>query len=170
MATETVAERYLGLCVGFGLVVFGLSLILSHRKRWQQQQDDPSLSSVQRRHLERRFRRRVQNSGLLAVSGLMIGVGDFVIPWQQYPGLFVIYWLAVLGLAVWIILLAMADIADSRLVTAAALRAIDQKHASLKTELSRLKSEVIPKSGTTSSQPQPGGSSEASSASDDCTQ
>jgi len=68
----------------------------------------------ERDHRRRRFRRRMQAGGMLAVVAGLMFAGLLVEP-MRYPSSYVWIWVAVFVLVVWLILLALADAAVSLL-------------------------------------------------------
>ena len=66
-----------------------------------------------RQHAWRMLRRRMQISVMLALVGMMIPLGDLLPVFRKSPRLFVIFWLLVLGLVVWMIVLALGDLASN---------------------------------------------------------
>jgi cell division protein FtsB len=94
--------------------------------------DDPLQRSEQKlfEHWTRnRRRRRLQVAALLGLVGTMIGLGDAgLIPWQRIPLAFAFYWLAVLGLTVWILFIALGDLLSARLHGRLAQRSLDRLH------------------------------------------
>jgi ABC-type Fe3+ transport system permease subunit len=68
------------------------------------------------RHFRRRqFRRRMQTSAMLGVLGAAIFVGQLMMLWVASPLFVAVYWSAVVLLVLWMLLLAMADMADTGL-------------------------------------------------------
>ncbi len=83
----------------------------------------------------------MQTSGLFAVLGMMIGVGDAMI-WDQGPVAATVFWIAVLLLGVWLLLLGLGDLAavriDSRLARDE-LQRLGSKRKELETDLEQLR-------------------------------
>ena len=138
MDGRVVAEQYLGLGVGAALMLLGLILIVSHRRSWHKQQHDAEISEADLGYYSRRYRWRLQTSGLLILIGMLIAVGDTVIIWRKAPGMFVAYWGLVLALAIWVILLALADLSATNQHSRTAIRAARQRHEELRAEIARL--------------------------------
>lgn len=138
MDGRVIAEQYLGLAVGAALVLLGLIMVVSHRRSWKKQQHDAEISDLDLGYYNRRYYRRLQTSGLLILIGILIAVGDTVIAWREAPGMFVAYWGLVLALAVWVILLALADLAATNHHSRTAIRAARQRHEELRAEIARL--------------------------------
>jgi hypothetical protein len=97
------------LVVGAVLVGLGVVLIVSHVRTWHDQRTDPALDEADRLYYQRRFRRRVQVSGMLALIGVLIAVGDTLLPLQRQPLWTTLYWIGVLLLLGWVILLGFGD-------------------------------------------------------------
>lgn len=119
-----------GLIFGGCLIVLGISMLLAQKKNFQ------SLSSTDtdRREYDfllKRARRRVQVAGLILIIGIMIPVGDALIPWQKAVATFAIYWIIVIVLAMWTILLAFADIAATRMHTSIELTRLQNQQQNL---------------------------------------
>lgn len=126
----------------------GLVMIRAHWRAWQQhrQADEPvpadELGLADRAYLHKRFRRRMQTSAGIILVGVLLPVGDFVIPWQRLangPQLFTLYWGGVLLITLWIILMAMGDLTMTRLhsrstldVHRAHVRELEQQVAELR--------------------------------------
>ena len=71
------------LAVAVALVAIGISLMSSHVRSWRRQQNDPTLEEHDRDYYRRRYRRRMQISAMLAVLGVLIGLGDALLPFQK---------------------------------------------------------------------------------------
>lgn len=126
--------------VGLVLVMMGLGLMRWHLVAWRDQRHDPSITDSERLHYRRRYRRRMQTSGLLALLGVLIGAGDALIPWQKFPLLFVGWIALMLLLVVWIILLALGDMASTTLHSRGELARVRQQQRALEQRLEDLKS------------------------------
>jgi len=125
---------------GAVLVAVGLLMIRSHRRAWARQQGEAGLSREDRTRLFLRYRRRLQMSGMIAVLGVMLGVGDALI-WDQGLLVATVYWVVVIGLGVWLLLLGIADLASVRVGSRDArdeLRQISEKRKELEAELEEM--------------------------------
>lgn len=109
--------------------------------------DDASHSEFDRDHLRNRHRRRTQVAGMILLIGVMIPVGDSLIPWQQTPATFAIYWIIVLGLAIWTMLLAFADIAATRLHSSVELGRLKRQQKELEQVADQLRQEQARQQG-----------------------
>jgi hypothetical protein len=85
----------------------------------------------------RRFRRRMQADGMLAVVAILMGVGSLLDP-ARYPSTYVGIWVGVFVLVLWLILLALADAAVS-------LHRGQQAKQELLAERARLEAEIAAK-------------------------
>jgi hypothetical protein len=87
------------------LVAISAALMVWNARSWQAARALPE-DSPERAFAWRQFRRRMQTSGMIAVLGLAMFVGQFVTsPLWIGP-----YWLGVLCLLGWVLLLALLDI------------------------------------------------------------
>lgn len=98
---------------GAALVALSALLIRSHRRAWRKQQADTTLDEFERKHLFKRFRRRVQTSSLIGILGVAIALGDSVV-WRVGGLGAGLYWIGILLVAMWVMLLALGDMATSR--------------------------------------------------------
>jgi hypothetical protein len=95
-----------------GLVAGGLAMMAWHMSQWR-----ASLrQATERRRLEllrRRFRLRMQSSGLMVAIGVaMLAAGT--IDRRVQPSLYVYAWVGIVLLVLWMLLLAVADIVLTR--------------------------------------------------------
>lgn len=109
---------------GFLLLTGVFMLWLQRRARGEL---DNALTNEERSFLRKRIRRRVQIAGMIVLIALMIPVGDSLIPWQNAPGTFAVYWSIVMGLALWTGLLAIGDMAATRAQMARELNRLHRK-------------------------------------------
>lgn len=136
MSSSDIAQA---LLVGVALVAFGGVLMWTHRRSWAKQQQD-ELEEFERRHFYRRYRRRMQVSGMLVLLGIVIPPGMLFLT-EKHPAAFGFFWLAVLILVVWIILLAVADMFSIRTYGNISQARLDLRKRELEAELARLKSQ-----------------------------
>ena len=128
------------LVVGAILLVIGFGMMFFHYRSWQRQQEDDSLDEFDREHYLKRFRRRMQTSGLLALMGILIPFGDAPFFWNQRDQfLSSIFWLIVLVMLMWIILLAVGDLTSSRMHGNVALARLRQRQRELEAQVAELK-------------------------------
>lgn len=85
----------------------------------------------------RQLRRRLQVSGLLAVIGLLIPIGDLAPNLRRSPTMFAIFWLVVLGLVAWMVLLALGDLASNLAQHRVAKNQLEIERRSLEQQLRR---------------------------------
>lgn len=126
--------------VGAAIIITGVLVMRSHYYTWQRQKADPELDDRERRHLHRRFRRRLQATGLLVVIGILIPVGDIEMLFAGRPVLFAVHWFSVIGLVMWVGLLAVGDLASTRAHSRVSLHRLEQKQRELEREVAALQS------------------------------
>jgi hypothetical protein len=134
-----VERELIAPLVGFVVVAIGLGLMRWHFVAWNGQQSDPSLTEAERRLYERRYRRRMQTSGLLAVLGVLLGLGDVVAAQQVDPLLFAAWIIAMLLLVCWIILLALGDMASTAVHSRQQLARVRQEQRALELRLEEMR-------------------------------
>ncbi|WP_437224342.1 hypothetical protein SH661x_003588 [Planctomicrobium sp. SH661] len=100
------------LVFGVLLLLVGAAMLRSQRRG--RRDADNALTGEERKFLSLRVRRRNQVAGMIILIGIMIPVGDSLIPWKNAPGTFAVYWMIVIGLALWTGLLAVGDMAATR--------------------------------------------------------
>jgi hypothetical protein len=132
-------DQWLSIGIGTALVFAAAGLAwMAHRlplslSDYPQAGADPALPDDRAlfdQWTRNRRRRRLQVAALLGLVGFLIGLGDAgVIPWQWFPLTFAFYWLAVLGLAFWILLIALGDMLSARLHGRLAQKSLDRLHA-----------------------------------------
>ncbi|NOX55863.1 MAG: hypothetical protein GXP27_15755 [Planctomycetes bacterium] len=132
-------DWWVTLGVGAALIVTGLVMITAHVRAWKRQRQDPALDDFDREHYRARYRRRLQTSGLIALLGLLIPLGDAPFLWRQGVRISTIFWLAILLLTVWIVLLAIGDIVATRTHARVALSRIRRKQRELESRADELK-------------------------------
>lgn len=135
-----LVDRILAPIFGGLLALAGGVAMWLHARAWRRQQDE-DLEEPDRVHYRGRYRRRMQVSGLIALVGLMIGLGDALVPWQKVPTLFAIYWLAVILFATWILVLGLADMFATRAHTQAALARIRSQQRVLERQLAEARAQ-----------------------------
>lgn len=139
----TVNNWILSTSVGITLVALGVVLLRSHRRTWRRQQNDASLEDSERIHFHKRFRRRMQASGLIALLGVLIPLGDLalpvLLPQQQFPAVFAVFWPAVLLLTLWVIVLAFADMLATSAHARIALNRVQRKQRELHQQIAEIK-------------------------------
>lgn len=126
--------------VGVVLLLTGLLLIRWHVRSWRMQKNDASLEHADRTFFYRQYRRRMQTSGLIAVLGVLIAVGDALPAMQRQPTLFTLYWSSVLALTCWVILLGVGDLFATAAHSRSALSRVREKQRQLEQELAEFQS------------------------------
>ena len=124
-----------------GGVVFltGVLLLWTHIRAWRGQKHDPSLEAADREHYHRRYRRRMQTSGMIALLGILIPLGDAVIPWREAPAMFAVYWGMLLLLAFWVGVQGLGDLFSTGAHSRAALARIREQQRELQQQLAKSK-------------------------------
>lgn len=96
-------------------VIFGSSLVLlatgmmtAHWRSWKRQTADPDATDADQVHYANRFRRRMQTSGMIALTGILVALGDVFI-WQFGAPTATVFWMITLLLVCWIAVLAIGD-------------------------------------------------------------
>ena len=130
-------ELLIPVLVGGSVLALGLLLIRSHLRDRRVHQNDPLLTENERRHFELQFWRRMQGSALLSLLGILLGLSTDKLPWN--PKIFAVYLLVLLGLVIWIVLLALGDMISSRYHTRAALTRLRRQRQELEANLYRLR-------------------------------
>jgi len=92
----------------FSLILLGTAGILldSHRRAWRSLRQDESTSDPERRFGRSQYIRRMIASGIIGLTGVVIGVGP-LIPHQPVP--MAIYVLVLLSACCWLLILAAID-------------------------------------------------------------
>jgi len=81
----------------------------------------------------------MQTSALLAILGVLIPVGDVLIPWQNHPVLFALFWGGLILMSLWVIMLGLGDAVSTAAHSRAQLARIRRKQRELQQELSELR-------------------------------
>jgi hypothetical protein len=121
------------------IAALGVLLLFWHRRTWLAVRANVTEAGELRFH-RRRYRRRLQTSGLLVVLGIALEVGQWIAA-DKHPSIFVFYWCAVAMLAAWMMALALADAIATRLHLDKQLRRQLIERAKLNAELTRMQSE-----------------------------
>lgn len=125
-------DRIPALVFGICLVAGGVAAQIWHLKTWRARRLDQSLTGEERRYYRRQFLRRMQTSGLIVLIGVLLPVGDGLIPketWKDHPGWFAAYWSIVLGLALWVMAMGFGDLLSTRVHSRDALGKLRQLRA-----------------------------------------
>jgi 4-hydroxybenzoate polyprenyltransferase len=95
------------------VLFFGAAALLAwHMRTWRAVQENER-DQAERDFQWRRYRRRMQASGMLALVAVAMAVG-VEIPWRRFPSLYVYYWCGVVLLLFWLCALAIADMVATR--------------------------------------------------------
>ncbi len=128
---------------GAFLIVLGVLMIRSHIRTWRRHRDDSSLAERELRYYFAQYRRRMQTSAIIALLGVLLFVGDVVLPRvlpeENFVKIFPIFWIVVLCLTLWIIALAWGDITAIRVHSKTALNRHLRKQRKLEEQLAELK-------------------------------
>ena len=121
------------------LVLVGLAFMRSHVRLWKQQENDSTLDDADYSHLFARYRRRLQTSGMIAVLGVLLAIGDQLPILRKNPAFFGLYWLTVLLLTFWVMLLAMGDYCTTRAHGRSSLADFRKKQRELERQIASVK-------------------------------
>jgi hypothetical protein len=128
------------LAVAVALVGIGVSLMTSHVRSWRRQRTDPTLDEQDRVYYHRRYRRRMQISAMLAILGVLIGMGDAMLPFQgKHPIPTTLYWIGVLLMTGWVMLLGFGDLLSTAAYGRAELARVRQKQRELERQVVEFK-------------------------------
>lgn len=126
----------IALGTGLVLICFGSMMIRAHRRAWQFDRYDEELDEDRRKHAYRKYRRRMQTSSIFILVGILVPFGNLFIPWNQKNALWLtIYWIGVLGLLLWVILMAIADMISIRMRGNSDLNEVKRKRMILEEQL-----------------------------------
>ncbi len=90
------------------LVIASGWMMKSHLGTWRTIRADESKEAYERNYHRRRFRRRMQTSGLLGLLGIAILIGYFIKP-PMASVVVAVYWASVLLTVAWMLVLAFFD-------------------------------------------------------------
>lgn len=128
---------------GAAIVVFASILMWTHANAWKSQQADDDIDQSELPWFRRRFRRRMQASGLLLLIGGLIPIGDQFLPVKEQPTLWAVYWLLILLGLCWVVLLAVGDLASTNAHSKVSTARVARKRRELEQELERLRNITI---------------------------
>jgi hypothetical protein len=106
-----------------------------HVRVWRAARDEAD--ERERRFQQRRFRRRMQASAMLAVTAIALSVG-MAIPRDRFPSLFVYFWFGVTLLVCWLMALAVGDAIATNLHARRARHEFRIEQAKLEAAMNRL--------------------------------
>ena len=106
IAADTLPALIAGaLLLGFAVVSAWLQIRARRALAPLLEEDD-----LARTYADRQLRRRLQVSAMLGIVGILFSLGDQLEPFfRGRPGLFFVYWMAVLILVAWTVLMALGD-------------------------------------------------------------
>ncbi|HSG70224.1 MAG TPA: hypothetical protein VLA12_07405 [Planctomycetaceae bacterium] len=133
---QLIVQMLPGLC----LCAFGMLLIRSHRKNWQVHQEELELDEADREHFRKRYRRRMQASGIIVLIGVLMIVGLLFIT-KDHKLLFGFYWMFVLVLTFWLIALALGDAISIATYSRSAQSRLNEQRRILEAEFERLRAQ-----------------------------
>jgi len=105
-------ETYLAF--GSLVAAIGIALVCFHVHAHRQHQRDSQLSDIDRRFFEAQYSRRMQTSALAVTLGALIGLCGYLKAMEDSPVFATVYVFGLLGLAMWLVLLALSDALASR--------------------------------------------------------
>jgi len=125
-----------------GIVLSGLGVLLmrSHQKAWRLQRDDAALDAHDQAYYQRRYRRRMQTSGLILLLGLLLPLGAGLMVWKVDVVLTTCYWIGVLLLTAWVAVMGVGDLVATGVHTRAALDRLRSQQQALEQQISDIKS------------------------------
>ena len=131
------------LIAGLIAVAVGLLLMWSHRVAWVRQQQEFIDDLRELKHLQARYRRRMQTSGLIAIVGVLIPIADLPILWRNLGAApATLLWMAIVSVCIWIGVLAIGDWATTRAHSQATLARLQTHKNELMEQLERLRPDV----------------------------
>jgi hypothetical protein len=136
-----MADSIPALLFGACLVIGGTCGLVWHVRSWRQHQQNPETTEAERHYYRRQFARRVQATGLIALIGILVPIGDLP-QWKDHPAAWAFYWMAVLGMTMWLLLLGCRDLLSTRVHSRSAherLRLLREKQRELEQEVARIK-------------------------------
>ncbi len=115
-------------------------LITRHIRAWQRQADE-ELGERELKFYRRQFRRRIQTSALIGLLGAAILGGQLLIDKVHSWRLQVAWWIGIVALVLWIVLLAIADLAATSFFYSREKSDFVVEHAKLQAELRKAREE-----------------------------
>jgi hypothetical protein len=95
--------------VSLVLLLAAAGLIVSHIRSWREYvRLEANAEDFDYRR--RQYRRRMQTSAMLGILGIAVPAGYLLTLWLDSGWFAVAYWTAIMGLAFWVVLLALVDI------------------------------------------------------------
>jgi cation transport ATPase len=135
-----VDNRWPALIVAVVVIVFGASLMVSHVRSARRHRSDSDREENERAYFEKRYRRRMRISATFIILGILIGVGDAILPMHKnQPLVITLYWIGVLVLTGWVMLQGLSDLWSTAAYTDAELTRIREKRRELERQLVEFK-------------------------------
>ncbi len=126
---------FFGVCI----MAFGFFLMRTHWAMWVRQQQEFIDDPRELRHLQNRFHRRFQTSGLIAFVGLLIPIADLPLVWNQGPLLPTILWIGIVGVILWIVALAFGDFVSTHAHSRATMLRLEARKQELLGQVKRMR-------------------------------
>ncbi len=134
-----MADRLIAPTVGGLVFLIGVAFMIAHVRSWKLQKHDADLSDDDRNHYYRRYRRRMQNSGMIAAIGILLAVGDMLPILHNNPLLFGIYWSVVLLLVLFVTGMGVSDLVATTAHSRVALARVHRKQRELEEQIEEIK-------------------------------
>jgi hypothetical protein len=131
--------QFLAIALPLAIVALGVLLLVLHRRAWQAARRSLT-DGAELAFQGRRYRRRLQTSGLLVLLGVAMEGGQCIAA-DKRPSLFVFFWCAVAMLAVWVLALAVCDVIATRMHLRQQMRQQLIERAKLQAELTRIQAQ-----------------------------
>ncbi len=129
------------LIAGIVLLMIAAGTAWHQWRGWQRGPAALPADDESRIHAARQLRRRLQISAMLGLIGLLIPLGDVLPIFRRSPTLFVVFWLGVLGVVIWIVLLALGDLASNVAQTKLAQSHLHAERKALEQEIRRYRTQ-----------------------------
>jgi hypothetical protein len=135
-----VDNRWPALVVAVVLIAFGATLLVSHFRSWRRRRGALALDENEFAFFRKRYRRRMRIAATFVILGILIGVGDALLPMHKnQPLAITLYWIGVLILTGWVMLQGFGDLWSTAAYTGAELSRIRQKRHELERQLVEFK-------------------------------
>ena len=125
------------------LICLGSVLFFAHRQSWRSRANDAEITPNDLAYFRQQFVRRSQVAWLLAFIGALLPLGDSILPRffppQEHPNWYALFWIMVLALAPWIMLLAVRDMAATRLHGEKAMSRLRESQRKMEQEIQALR-------------------------------
>ena len=109
-------ETYLSF--GSLVAAVGIALVCFHVKAHRRHQTDDELTESDHRFYDQQYSRRMQTSALTITLGALISLCGYIRVFDRSPVFATMYVIALLGLSMWLILLALSDGLATRIYAA----------------------------------------------------